>query len=160
MLDTLGACAIRPARRDEAALLSDLAVRSKATWGYGEAFMHACEPLLRVTPHYIAEHPVFVATAGERVLGFYSLNDERYQLELDLLFVAPDALRGGVGSALCAHALETARAAGFTELFVESDPEAEGFYVRMSGVRVGTVQSTVEQGRELPVLRFDLRSVP
>ena len=126
---------IRRARSDEADLLSDLAVRSKATWGYSDEFMQLCVPLLRVTPDYIAHHPVFVAAADDRVLGFYSLNAERYQLELDLLFVAPDALRTGVGRALCAHALATARAAGFSELFVESDPGAEIFYARMSGVR-------------------------
>src|SRR5688572_23518766 len=151
---------IRPARPEEADLLSDLAVRSKATWGYSDEFMQQCVPLLRVTPDYIAHHPVFVAAADDRVLGFYSLNDERYQLELDLLFVAPDALRAGVGRALCVNAFETARAAGFTQLFVESDPGAEFFYARMSGVRIGMVPSTVEPGRELPLLRFDLALSP
>ena len=54
MLDAVGACAIRPARRDEAALLSDLAVRSKATRGYGEAFMRA----------WGASYPCCVSTCG------------------------------------------------------------------------------------------------
>jgi hypothetical protein len=30
---------IRPARHDEASLLTDLAFRSKAYWGYSEEFM-------------------------------------------------------------------------------------------------------------------------
>jgi GNAT superfamily N-acetyltransferase len=160
MIEATDTLTIRPARPDEADLLSDLAVRSKATWGYSEEFMQRCVPLLRVTPDYIAQHPIFVAVAQERVVGFYSLNAERYQAELDLLFVAPDALRAGVGRALCAHAFATARAAGFAQLFVESDPGAERFYQRMSGVRVGTIASTVEAGRELPVLRFDLSTAP
>jgi hypothetical protein len=39
---------------------------------------------------------------------------------------------------------------------VESDPQAEPFYVRFGGVRVDERESAVEAGRMLPVLAFDL----
>ena len=148
--------AIRPARVEEAELLSGLALRSKAVWGYGPEFMRRCEPLLRVSESYIGEHPVVVAEEGGRVLGFYALNHARYEIELDLLFVEPGSLRRGVGRALLDHALDAARTLGHRELYVESDPGAEAFYLRMGGTRIGTVTSTVEAGRRLPLLRFGL----
>ncbi|MEE8490728.1 MAG: hypothetical protein V3S60_03740 [Acidimicrobiia bacterium] len=36
---------IRPARRDELDLLSDLALRSKGFWGYDDDFLEACRAL-------------------------------------------------------------------------------------------------------------------
>ncbi len=44
-----GRCLIRGARQDECALLSDLAFRSKASWGYGEQFMEDCRDELTIS---------------------------------------------------------------------------------------------------------------
>jgi GNAT superfamily N-acetyltransferase len=152
----VGMIVIRAARPEEAALLSELALRSKATWGYTDAFMQRCESVLRVTEDYIREQAVFVAESNGAVAGFYSLNPLRYEIELDLLFVAPEAFGQGTGRALLSHAFGVALELGYSELFVESDPGAEPFYTRLGGVRIGTVASTVEADRELPVLKFRL----
>jgi len=39
-------------------------------------------------------------------------------------------------------------------LLVESDPNAEGFYTRFGAERTGVMESSAEQGRMLPLLRF------
>jgi len=39
---------IRPARREECGLLTELALRSKAVWGYDAAFMEACREELTI----------------------------------------------------------------------------------------------------------------
>lgn len=64
---------IRRARVDEAALLSDLALRSKAHWGYDVAFLEACRPLLTLTADYVATHPVYILEQDGAVAGFYGL---------------------------------------------------------------------------------------
>ena len=146
---------IRAAVPQEADLLTELALRSKAVWGYSESFMARCRPLLTLTPHYIETTPTFVAV-DEDVCGFYSLKQRGGDVELDLLFVEPVKIRRGVGAELLAHAREQARALGYARLIIESDPGAEGFYVRAGARRIGTVASTVEENRLLPVLELAL----
>ncbi len=70
------------------------------------------------------------------------------------MWVAPERVGGG-GAALFAHAVETARAEGASQLRISSDPNAEGFYVKMGARRVGEVPSR-PPGRMLPLLVFRL----
>ena len=48
------------------------------------------------------------------------------------------------------------RAAGRGALEFESDPNAEGFYLRMGARKIGEQVSDFQAGRILPVMRFDL----
>ncbi len=146
---------IRAALPSEADLLTELALRSKAVWGYSAEFMESCRPLLTVTASYIEQYPVFVAVA-DRVGGFYSLKPRADQVELDFLFVEPEAIRSGIGAQLIAHARVQAAQLGYERLLIESDPGAEGFYIRAGARRVGVVASTVEAGRLLPLLEISL----
>lgn len=145
---------IRPAREDEAALLSGLALRSKAVWGYSRAFLDRCRPVLAVDAAYVRSNPVYVAEADGSVVGFCSLREREPDIEVDLLFVEPGLIGRGVGRALLVHALEVAAKMGYGRAVVESDPYAEAFYLRSGGRRIGTVASTVEEGRELPLVEF------
>ena len=54
---------IRPARSGEAKALSDLALRSKAHWGYDAAFMAACRAELTVTPAQAASGRAYLYEA-------------------------------------------------------------------------------------------------
>lgn len=148
---------IRPAEPSEAALLTELAMRSKAVWGYDAAFMRRCRPLLTVTPEYIRSHPVWVAEAEAAVTGFYSLRELAEDVvDLDLLFVEPRLIGRGVGAKLMAHAVAEARRLGYARMVIESDPGAEPFYLRQGARRTGSVASTVEAGRFLPTLEIGL----
>ena len=147
---------IRPARPAEAGMLTSLAFRSKASWGYDADFMARCRDALTVTPTYIEHCRVRVAEVSGKVVGFYALNAARYQVELDLLFVDPAAFRQGIGRELLLDACNASRKDGYSALFIESDPGAEAFYAAMGGVRVGTVASPADAERRLPLLRIDL----
>jgi GNAT superfamily N-acetyltransferase len=147
---------IRAAVPAEAPLLTEIAMRSKAHWGYSAEFLERCRPVLTVTAEAICLRSVFVATAGTVLLGFYAIADAGDDWELDLLFVEPQWIGTGAGALLLRHALAGAAAKGRRRLVVESDPQAEPFYLRFGGVRVGERESTVEAGRMLPVLAFDV----
>lgn len=154
---------IRPARPDEAAPLSDLMLRSKAHWGYSAAFMEACRPVLTITTEYIQTNPVYVIEDDEGVQGVYSLRDLGLlrslggrAVDLDVLFIEPRAIGRGYGRRLWLHAVEQARALGYIHMIVEADPNAEEFYAKMGMRRVGERESTVEAGRMLPLLGYDL----
>src|SRR5262245_52461051 len=122
---------LRPARPDEADLVSDLAVRSKAYWGYDDKFLAGSRVQLAVRAEDVTLRRVTVAERDGVVVGFYALEGEPPVGVLDLMFVDPDHLRGGVGRALWAHAVATARDVGLAEFTIDSDPYAEGFYQAM-----------------------------
>lgn len=147
---------IRAARPEEAAALTELALRSKAHWGYDAAFMEACRDDLTLTPELIAQ--TFVIADDETITGLYTLDLAHGADSADLLnlFVAPEAIGQGYGGRLWHHAADRARAAGKRWLYVESDPHAQAFYERMGAVQVGTVLSGCIAGRTLPLLRCEL----
>ena len=147
---------VRHALEVEAELLSDLALRSKAVWGYSQLFLERCRPLLTIGAEYIRLQPVFVAEVNGSVAGFYSLREHERHVEVDLLFVDPPFIGRGIGRVLLTHALRLATEMGYGRAVVESDPYAEAFYVSLGGRRVGMVASTVDEGRELPLLEFRL----
>jgi GNAT superfamily N-acetyltransferase len=140
---------LRPARPGEAKLLSDLALRSKAYWGYAPEFLERCRPVLTLRPDQVGPRRTVVAEADGAVQGFYTLDDG----ELGNLWVDPAHLRKGVGRSLWNHAVETARTLGLKDLLIVADPHAEGFYLAMGAVRTGEMPSEVEPGRRLPQLR-------
>jgi GNAT superfamily N-acetyltransferase len=128
---------LRTARQDEADALSELALRSKAYWGYDAAFLAACQEDLRLRPQEMAVRRVRVAECAGRVLGFATLEGDPPDGELGMLFVEPDTIGGGVGRLLYDNVLDDAGRLGFSRLTIASDPYAEGFYLAMGAERDG-----------------------
>ena len=142
----------------EAGVLSALALRSKAHWGYDADFLAACQDDLTLSAEEIASSPVYVFDGGDAPAGFYRLllRDDGVA-ELDDLFVEPAAMGQGVGRRLWRHAVSTATRLGCSEMVWQSDPQAEGFYLAMGARRAGESESTVTPGRMLPLMRFRLQ---
>jgi GNAT superfamily N-acetyltransferase len=147
---------VRRATPDEAPALSELALRSKALWGYDPAFLEACRAPLTLAPTYIATQPVYVLENHGRTMGFYGLSGAAPRLTLEFLYVEPRATGLGMGRQLFAHALTTARSAGAHELLIAADPFAEGFYRAMGATRIGQVPSEAIPDRWLPLMRLEL----
>ncbi|MGA5823836.1 GNAT family N-acetyltransferase [Kitasatospora sp. NPDC094028] len=147
---------IRPARPGEAGRLTDLALRSKAHWGYDEAFMAACREELTVDAAAIERSFVEVAEEDGRLLGFAVLTAVPPGGALDLMFVDPPAIGRGVGRALFEHVRARAVALGLRRFTIDSDPNAERFYLAMGAARVGATPSGSIPGRELPLLVVEL----
>jgi GNAT superfamily N-acetyltransferase len=150
---------IRPARPEEAALLSDLEVRSKAYWGYDADFMAVFAAETLIAPEHLQQHIFCVVENSGKVGGFYSLEHRDGEaMWLDNLFIDPDAIRAGYGSLLFDHAVETARALGYRFLEFDSDPNAEGFYLKKGAVRISARPRPIarQPDRMLPKMRLDL----
>ncbi|MFI6045058.1 GNAT family N-acetyltransferase [Nocardia sp. NPDC051321] len=147
---------VRPGRSDEAALLSDLALRSKAFWGYDEQFLALCRDELTLAPPEIVAKRTAVAESDGVVVGFVTVEGTAPVGELGMLYVAPEAIGKGIGGELFRYAVETARTAGLQRLVIDADPNAESFYRAMGAVRVGNVASGSIPGRELPLMEVDV----
>lgn len=157
-MEDMGRVVFRMARGDEAHVLSDVALRSKAHWGYDADFLDACRAELTIRPEDMTSRQVVVAESesAAAVLGFYSIDGKPPEGELGNLWVVPPSIGTGLGRKLWEHAAETARAGGYTSLRIEADPNAVGFYRAMGAKRVGEAPSRSIAGRALPVLVYDL----
>lgn len=132
---------IRPARATEAGILTDLALRSKAHWGYDAQFLEACRDELTVAANEITRRRATVADRDGHILGFTTLEGEPPTGVLGMMFVDPQAIGQGIGRLLFEHTIAAGRDAGFTQLTIDADPNAEPFYRAMGAVRIGHVPS-------------------
>jgi len=152
--DAALSCRVRPARIEEAAALSDLCFRSKAVWGYDEAFMALCREPLRVKPAEIAAGDVWVAAAiDESIAGIAALapGEGPATLDLDKLFVESNWISGGIGRLLLTHAIVEAKRRGAKRLTILADPNAAKFYERNGARFIRMAPSDAIPGRFVPL---------
>ena len=148
---------VRRARPAEADQLSELALRSKAHWGYDEAFMAASRAELTVTRAAVRDAGYYVAESEGKLLGFYGIARlDQGEADLVHLFVDPPEIGHGHGALLLRHAAERARSLGHQTLVIDADPNAEGFYLALGALRTGLAPSGSIPGRQLPQLRLAL----
>jgi len=147
---------LRQARLEELPGLSELCLRSKAVWGYDQAFLEACRSELTLWPEDLRTTLVAVVESGSGVAGVVQLKVVAAEADLLKLFVEPRELRRGLGSFLFGWAIEQAKSRGAARLLIDSDPDAALFYRGLGAYDVGVAPSGSIPGRMLPRLAFDL----
>src|SRR6266550_6044383 len=150
---------IRPAAKEEAGRLTQIAHDAKRYWGYPEHWIKHWQDDLTISPDFITAHQVFLAEQDDQILGFYAVKIHHEKAELDHLWVAPEHIGSGVGKHLFLHAMQTSARRNVAEMEILSDPNAEGFYQKMGAHRVGETVSEVDgKSRSLPRLTIDPKS--
>jgi GNAT superfamily N-acetyltransferase len=144
---------VRGARAGEAAALTALSVRSKAHWGYNDAFMKASQASLTLSDADIAAGRVLVAERAGLLFGVARVEPDG---ELGLMFVDPLAMNRGVGRALFEAAVVLACRLGARRMAILADPNAAAFYERMGARFVAHAPSDAIPGRTLPLYEYDL----
>ena len=149
----------RPARGSDAALLTDIAFAGKRVWGYPEAWLEWWRHDLVVTPHYIHSEPVQIAEFDGAVVGFVGLSTQDKVRYLEHLWLWPENIGRGFGRALFAEAARLARVEGQRELRINSDPNAEPFYLKMGAIRIGQEIYDLPGGirRDVPRLVYSIK---
>ncbi|MEQ8434153.1 MAG: GNAT family N-acetyltransferase [Oceanicaulis sp.] len=148
---------LRAARPEHAEALNQLILRSKAHWGYDAEMLNIMARVLQLDPDAMTAGRAMAGWRGEAPLGVAQisepLNDERGRvMDLDLLFIGPEAIGTGLGRILYEWALVQARTADCERLVILSDPNAAAFYIAMGAVLVEERASKLVPGRMLPVL--------
>lgn len=143
---------VRRAKADDAEALTDLAIRSKASWGYDDSFMEACRVELTITPEAICACEVWVAEVEGLISGMIVLRLGRTgdASELDDFFVSPDFQGQGLGAMLMKRLREICGAEGIRRVGLDADPFAEAFYERFGFRTVGYSPSKSIPDRMLP----------
>src|ERR1700716_4323707 len=91
---------LRDARKSELPSLGDLCLRSKAVWGYDDAFMTACRTELTLRPDELRSTHLQVAERDTGAVGLAQVKVTGPDADLLKLFVDPAELRSGVGRLL------------------------------------------------------------
>jgi len=153
---------IREAYPHEAELLSALALRSKAHWGYSPGFLDSCRDELTVDRSRIGsvDYRCFVVVKNNSILGFYALESIAEDVhELDALFVEPTQIGTGIGRLLIQHALQILANCGAVRLIIQGDPNATEFYKAAGARQIGTRESDSIPGRYLPLFELEIDRV-
>ena len=147
---------LRDARHDELPALSELCLRSKAVWGYDDAFMIACRTELTLRPDELQSTHIQVAIRASTVVGLAQLKVTGTEADLLKLFVEPALLGSGVGRLLLEWATARAGCLGAVRMIIEADPGAAAFYEHMGARQVGLAASQSIPERMLPRLQMEL----
>lgn len=156
---------IRRAESVEDELLTRISFLSKSYWSYPDEYFQIWKQELTITSGYIEEHEVFVCEVEEEVCAYYSLvqlvedmlfSGTRLQkgLWLDHMFVLPEHMGRRIGRKLFHHCCTRLAAKEAECLNILSDPNAEGFYLKMGCVSQGNLPSSIP-GRTTPYLIWE-----
>lgn len=144
---------IRQAEPHDAEAMTAIAFASKRHWGYPESWMDEWRDQLTISTEFVRGHQAFLVSDEQRIVGFGAVEVNGSEALIVHLWVEPAAMNQGVGALLFGQCEAAARTAGALRLTVESDPHAEGFYLKMGARRVGEVPAPVGgEERFLPAL--------
>lgn len=142
---------IRAATAADGERLREIAVAAKGHWGYPPSRVLEWAAAYDFSAAALASREVLVAVSGGRPVAWAGLLAPVDDVALlDDLWVEPPSMGGGIGRALFQEAVRRAGELGATSVEWETEPNAIGFYERMSGRRLG--ERVSEWGRPLAVM--------
>lgn len=150
---------MRPASGKDAPLLTALALRSKAHWGYTDKFITACREELTYTKEQLEAPQICgqICLSHGLPIAFYVLEQTSADIaEMDALFIEPEYIGQGIGRILIDHAKEQAGKLGVVKIVIQGDPNAEPFYTAIGALPCGTRESGSIPGRQLPLFMIKL----
>jgi len=135
---------IRRCLENEADVLTAIAHSAKASWPYTADQIDAWSESLTIAPTLLGNSFAYVAEVNSEVAGFYVLCDLEGTWCLEHLWVLPNFMRQGIGTALLTHARSLAIQQGATTIAIDSEPYAEQFYLAYGAQRVGVAPAPIE----------------
>jgi GNAT superfamily N-acetyltransferase len=142
---------VRTARADDEERLRELALESKAHWGYDLDLVRNWAGDLS----FCGDREHWVAETGGELLGWAGLMPPAGGIAvLDHLWVAPSCHGRGIGSRLFRVAVDRARELGAVRMEWGAEPNAVGFYEQVGGRFLRDHVS--EWGRVTPWMGLDL----
>jgi len=148
---------VRPAREsdvEEIFRVHSNSIRALCRERYGEREI-AAWIAFRPSDSYrmaFASRELFVAEWQGRIVGFGQLDPRRGEIEA--CYVAPDAIRSGIGAALLARMEEEARRRGHPVVHLNATLNAESFYEQRGYRRLGPARHRVAADVELDCVRM------
>jgi GNAT superfamily N-acetyltransferase len=124
-------------------------------WGYDQAFLDACRTELTIRADELETTALCAAEHDGALVGIAQITVDGRDADLQKMFVEPGMTGLGVGKALFAWVVSSAKNLGARQMTIDADPGAVGFYKRMGAVEHGSAQSGSIPGRVLPRLQIE-----
>lgn len=141
----------------DAKQLTEVALKSKAFWGYSKELIEGWRNDLTVTSTTIEACNVFKFMVADVVVGFYVLiNPKEDFVKLEMLFVLPKFIGKGIGKKLLTHALKKATISNAKTIELVADPNAIPFYTSQGFIEKEQIGSAIS-GRFLSLMQKDLK---
>ena len=138
----------------DSSILTEIAMSSKAYWGYTKEQVELWREDLTVTPQMFKDHSINKYVVNGQIAGFYILNRANIRTSfLDFLFISPTYIKQGIGHQLLQHAIDYCKEGGCAILNVLSDPNAQSFYAKYGFEVLSEVESSIP-GRFLPEMEL------
>jgi GNAT superfamily N-acetyltransferase/8-oxo-dGTP pyrophosphatase MutT (NUDIX family) len=149
---------LRPAHAGDTGVLTDILHRSKASWGYSQDRIEAFRNEYRITHATLVSLDMIVAEANGRPVAFAGGKMREDCLYLEFLFVAPEAMRQGIGSLLLQRMADRARTCGKTCIVLESDYFARAFYENRGFTTLSERPSQMSPDGVIPIMEKPLNA--
>lgn len=148
---------LRPARKDEAQILTEIAIESEAYWGYDAEFMQQFKMHYSVTDDFIENNMTYVLELDKMIIGFFGIINEHEEATLEYLYLKPEYIGMGYGKVMWGHLIEVCKREQIKKLVFVTSPQAKEFYIKMGAVVIDEVESLLRKGRMVPKLIYSFK---
>lgn len=146
---------IIPVIPSDATMLTEIALESKAHWGYTADQLDSWREDLTILPETFDSWRGSKFMSENEIAGFYLLNRVNTRsCYLEFLFVKPKFIGKNIGTQLIEHAIASCSANSCEVLHVLSDPNAESFYAKHGFKTLSQKESSIP-GRFLPEMELE-----
>ena len=149
---------IRSAQANEYDILTNIATKSEAYWGYDSNYMNRFKSIYNVSEEFINNNPTIIIEDDENIVGFYCVINNWSGASLEYFFIEPKYIGNGYGKLLWNDLIQNCKNLGIKEFNIVTSPQAKEFYVKMGAIPCGEVESLLKKGRIIPQLIYSVES--
>ncbi|WP_069997857.1 GNAT family N-acetyltransferase [Cellulosilyticum sp. I15G10I2] len=138
----------------DALILTKIAIRSEAYWGYNFQFMKKFKSVYKISEDYIEKNSTYIIIDKDIIVGFYGLLINEREISLEYLFIEPQYIGKGYGKMLWNHMISECKVLNIKEFALVTSQQAKEFYIKLGAKTCGEVDSLVIKGRKVPKLIY------
>jgi GNAT superfamily N-acetyltransferase len=157
---------ITKAKQSDYLILTQISFSAKRHWNYPAHYIDLWKNELTITEEYIKQNIVYKANYNEKVLGFYSIIENKSDFYsndifiqkgfwLEHIFIVPEYHGNGIGRLLINHARTVSNEKGISNLMIFVDPYAKGFYEKIGAEYLFDSKSSIPD-RLIPVYNLKI----
>lgn len=148
---------ITRAETKDALILTNIAIRSEAYWGYNFEFMEKFKSVYKISEDFIENNPTYIIIDEDIIVGFYGILINESEISLEYLFIEPQYIGKGYGKMLWNHMISECKVLNIKEFMLVTSQQAKEFYIKLGAKICGEVDSLVIKGRKVPKLIYKVQ---